>query len=89
MAQIKDIIYVERRRETREQWLTIHLFREGSFFRAWEWSARLCVLYVSDKLKVSHKQSRKNRQPFAAASSEVALFSGCCRTTEATRFACG
>lgn len=59
MAQIKDIIEVERQRETREQWLTIHLFREGSFFRAYEWSAWLCVLYVSDKLKVSHKQSRK------------------------------
>ncbi|GEM_PF-4653923 len=37
MAQMKDVIEVERRRETRGRRLTIHLFCEGGFF--WFWIA--------------------------------------------------
>ena len=37
-----------------EQCVLVHLFREGTFYRAYEWSAWLCVRYFTE-LKVTHR----------------------------------
>ena len=37
-----------------EQCAAIHLFREGTFYRAYEWSAWLCVRYFTE-LKITHR----------------------------------
>ena len=39
---MKDIFEVEKNREDASQWNVIHLFREGSTYKAYEWSAWLC-----------------------------------------------
>ena len=54
MSQLKEILEKERERGTLEQCAAIHLFREGSFYRAYEWSAWLCVRYFTE-LKVTHR----------------------------------
>ena len=41
MSQLKEILEKERERSTMEQCSVIHLFREGTFYRAYEWSAWL------------------------------------------------
>ncbi len=46
MAKIKDILAIESRRVTAEQCRTVYLFQEGTFYRAYEWSAWLCVRYI-------------------------------------------
>lgn len=38
--------------------LTIHLYKEGTFYRAYEWSAWLCVNYVKHDMKVTHKKTK-------------------------------
>ena len=58
MAQLKEIFERESQRGTAESCTVIHLFQEGTFYRAYEWSAWLCVRYmwlfiVSLKQKVS------------------------------------
>lgn len=54
MPQLKAILEKESQRDTPDQYATIHLFKEGNFFRAYEWSAWLCVRYFPD-LKVTHR----------------------------------
>ena len=41
MPQLKEILETERNRPTLEQCSVVHLFREGTFYRAYEWSAWL------------------------------------------------
>lgn len=48
MAKLKDILEMESQRTTPEQCRTIRLFPEGTFYRAYEWSAWLCVRYLQD-----------------------------------------
>lgn len=48
MAQLKDILETERLRADMAQCLRINLFKEGTFYRAYEWSAWLCVRYVHE-----------------------------------------
>lgn len=48
MAKIKDILEIEVQRSTLEQCRQINLFQEGTFYRAYEWSAWLCVRYVQE-----------------------------------------
>ena len=43
MSQLKEILEKEKERNTLEQCAVIHLFREGTFYRAYGWSAWLCV----------------------------------------------
>ena len=54
MPQLKDILEKERLRSSLEQCKVVHLFQEGTFYRAYEWSAWLCVRYYPD-LKVTHR----------------------------------
>ena len=46
MAQLKEIFERESQRGTAESCTVIHLFQEGTFYRAYEWSAWLCVRYM-------------------------------------------
>ena len=46
MAQLKEIFERESQRGTAESCTVIHLFQEGTFYRAHEWSAWLCVRYM-------------------------------------------
>lgn len=48
MSQLKDIIEREKERGFLEQCGKIHLFREGTFYRAYEWSAWLCCRYINE-----------------------------------------
>ena len=46
MAQLSEILATERVRQTDEQQRTIHLYADGTFYRAYEWSAWLCCVYI-------------------------------------------
>ena len=46
MAAIKEILEIEQSRESAEDWRKIHLFQEGSFYRAYEVSAWLAAITV-------------------------------------------
>ena len=46
MAQLKDILEIERKRVSEGIYSTIYLFPEGTFYRAYEWSAWLCCRYM-------------------------------------------
>lgn len=39
MPQLKEILEKESQRDSLEQCAIIHLFKEGTFYRAYEWSA--------------------------------------------------
>ena len=54
MSKLKEILDKEKERGTLERCAVIHLFREGTFYRAYEWSAWLCVRYFTE-LKVTHR----------------------------------
>ena len=47
MAQLKDILEIERKRMDDGPYSTIYLFPEGTFYRAYEWSAWLCCRYIN------------------------------------------
>ncbi len=46
MAKLSEIIDVERQRTTPETMRQIRLWPDGNFYRAYEWSAWLCVRYI-------------------------------------------
>ena len=48
MASIKDIVQLEGERIEPSQYGIVHLFHEGSFLRAYEWSAWLLCRYVHE-----------------------------------------
>lgn len=54
MAQLKDVFEIELNRDNPHTFGVIHLFPEGTFYRAYEWSAWLCHRYFTE-LKVSHR----------------------------------
>ena len=54
MSQLKEILEKEKERGSLEQCAVIHLFREGTFYRAYEWSAWLCVSYFTE-LRITHR----------------------------------
>lgn len=47
MAQLKEILDIERSRMDNGTHNTIYLFPEGTFYRAYEWSAWLCCRYIN------------------------------------------
>lgn len=52
MAKLSEILIAERDRQNRDMWCHVHLYQEGTFLRAYEWSAWLCereVVQVSEK----------------------------------------
>lgn len=46
MAKLAEILSVERQRSTINEQRQLHLYADGSFYRAYEWSAWLCCLYI-------------------------------------------
>lgn len=46
MAKLADILAVERQRTSDAEQRQIHLYADGSFYRAYEWSAWLCCIYI-------------------------------------------
>lgn len=61
MAQIKDVLEIEGKRETLEQCLVIHLFEEGTFYRAYQWSAWLCHRYIKE-FKPTHRKLKQDNE---------------------------
>lgn len=59
MAQIKDVLVIESKRDTLEQCVIIHLFEEGSFYRAYQWSAWLCHRYIKE-FKPTHRRLKQD-----------------------------
>lgn len=58
MAQLSVILSNERGRETAEERRIIRLYADGSFYRAYEWSAWLCCLFMrAFKVTKRHIQS--------------------------------
>lgn len=75
MARISEILDIEKQRTEKEQWNVINLFKEGGFYRAYEWSAWLIVtMAYNDEarqqtgdrkpLNVTHKRSRNSDDTF-------------------------
>ena len=64
MAQIGDILEKEQKRETERADKTIHLYQEGNFYRAYEWSAWLCVKHVNPQMKVTRKPLKGSNDTF-------------------------
>lgn len=61
MAQIKDVLEIESKRETLDQCVVIHLFEEGTFFRAYQWSAWLCHRYIKE-FKPTHRKLKQGEE---------------------------
>lgn len=62
MAKLADILQQERERDTAEQWGIIHLYKTGSFYSAYEWSAWLIsVITFNDEVRMA----TKDRKPIA------------------------
>ena len=62
MAKLADILQQERDRDTAEQWGIIHLYKTGSFYSAYEWSAWLiAVITFNDEVRMA----TKDRKPIA------------------------
>lgn len=64
MAGIKDILEIEKGRKNVEDWRKLHLFQEGSFYRAYEVSAWLCHKYIHP-FKVTHRHVKGIDQSIA------------------------
>jgi len=62
MASVKDIVQLESERSNPEQYGAVHLFHEGSFLRAYEWSAWLLCRYVHE-FKVTRRQYKDVDNP--------------------------
>ncbi len=69
MAKLADILTIERDRQEQEKWGMIHLFKTGSFYTAYEWSAWLTsVISYNDEVR---KQS-KTRMPLTVTRNKIA-----------------
>ena len=62
MAKLADILQQERERDNADQWGVIHLYKTGSFYSAYEWSAWLiAVITFNDEVRMA----TKDRKPIA------------------------
>lgn len=57
--QLKEILSIEEN-HTEDSRAVIHLFQEGSFYRAYEWSAWLCHRFIN-QFKVTHRNQFVSR----------------------------
>lgn len=57
MAKLNEILSIESQRQKTADRVVIHLFQEGSFLRAYEWSAWLCCRYLNS-FKVTRRAVR-------------------------------
>lgn len=62
MAKLVDILQQEHERDNADQWGVIHLYKTGSFYSAYEWSAWLiAVITFNDEVRMR----TKDRKPLA------------------------
>ncbi len=59
--KLTDVLAKERERADRAQCCVVHLAQEGTFYRAYEWSAWLCFRYIK-QFKVTHRRVQKDSQ---------------------------
>ena len=71
MAQLKEILETERNRNG--DLTAIHLFAEGMFYRAYEWSAWLCVRYVNE-FKVTRREQKNDEGSIVFIGFPIASF---------------
>lgn len=64
MPDLKSIVDKETNRTSQEDKGKVFLYKEGSFLRAYEWSAWLCCRFISD-FKVTHKMVKSLNQSVA------------------------
>lgn len=64
MAGIKDILEIEKQRESKEDWYKMNMFKEGTFLRCYEASAWLCHRFISE-YKVTHRHMKGIDQSIA------------------------
>ena len=59
MAKLVDILQQERERDTADKWGIIHLYKTGSFYSAYEWSAWLiAVITFNDEVRMTTKDRK-------------------------------
>lgn len=59
MAKLVDILQQERERDTADKWGIIHLYKTGSFYSAYEWSAWLiAVITFNDEVRMATKDRK-------------------------------
>ena len=63
MAKLQDILTVEQDRPDSQSARVVHLFLEGSFLRAYEWSAWLCCRYLNE-FKATRRRIKNTEQDF-------------------------
>lgn len=69
MAQLVDILQLERDRQEAQTWNVVHLYKTGSFYSAYEWSAWIiAVISFNDKVRMA----TKSRQPLAVTRIKMA-----------------
>lgn len=69
MAKLVDILQVERDRQETSTWNVVHLYKTGSFYSAYEWSAWLiAVISFNDAVRMQ----TKSRQPLAVTRIKMA-----------------
>ena len=68
MASIAEIFEIEKDRQDSAKWNVIHLFKEGSFYHAYEWSAWL-VSEVAYNDEV--RQQTQDRKPLSVTHKRV------------------
>jgi len=62
MAKLVDILQQERERDTADKWGIIHLYKTGSFYSAYEWSAWLiAVITFNDEVRMAWVNSTFRR----------------------------
>lgn len=73
MAKLADILPIERDRQEPERWNVIHLFKTGTFYSAYEWSAWLtAVIAFNDEVRMQTRE----RQPLAVTRNTIASAEG-------------
>lgn len=59
MAKIVDILTLERDRKEKEKFATVHMYKTGSFYTAYDWSAWLiAVISYTDKVRMATRDRR-------------------------------
>lgn len=86
MAHLKDILEIEQQRTTDTESRQIHLFQEGTFYRAYERSAWLVITYVSP-LKPTRRNVKGQEESivfcgFPVTSLSKYTLEGCAVTTQ-------
>ena len=69
MAKLVDILQVEKDRQEEATWAVVHLYKTGSFYSAYEWSAWLiAVITFNDEVRLR----TKDRKPLAVTRIKMA-----------------